>query len=105
MQKFSACRNRDSLIHFFLSTSSPCSNAICAVGPPKLMKPNFSQKRHASENVGARCSPRPIGPTADRSWVGPTLFICDEGKRGARQSIGTRGAKFPDWQFLHAPSL
>jgi hypothetical protein len=30
--------------------------AICPAGPPKLMKPSFSQKRSASPNVA---SPRP----------------------------------------------
>src|SRR5471032_378891 len=53
MQKFSACKNRDSSIQRFFSTSSRCITAICPAGPPKLMNPSFSQKRRASRKVGA----------------------------------------------------
>src|SRR6266581_5990304 len=56
MQKLSACRNRDWLIHFFFSTSSLCIIAIWPVGPPKEMKPSFSQNWSASRNDGARCT-------------------------------------------------
>src|SRR5258708_18407964 len=48
-QKLSACRKRLSSIHFFSSTTTRCMIAICPAGPPKLMKPSFSQKRNASE--------------------------------------------------------
>src|SRR5881394_1952179 len=47
MQKLSACRKRLSEIQRRRSTSSWCMIAICPVGPPKLMKPSFSQKRNA----------------------------------------------------------
>src|SRR5258708_20776357 len=49
MQKLSACRKRFSEIQRRRSTSSWCMIAIWPVGPPKLMKPSFSQKRSASE--------------------------------------------------------
>src|SRR5438045_9767102 len=50
-QKLSACRKRCSSIHFFSSTSTRCMIAICPAGPPKLMKPSFSQKASAAENA------------------------------------------------------
>src|SRR6266446_3757847 len=56
MQKLSACRNRDWLIHFFFSTSSACIIAIWPVGPPNEMKPSFNQNWSASRNDGARCT-------------------------------------------------
>src|SRR5690349_23148362 len=49
MQKLSACRKRPSEIQRRRSTSSWCMIAICPAGPPKLMKPSFSQNRNASE--------------------------------------------------------
>src|SRR5665647_785606 len=54
MQKLSACRKRFSDTQRRFSTSSRCMMAICPAGPPKLMKPNCSQKRNASlkEMVG-----------------------------------------------------
>src|ERR1700736_4600045 len=95
MQKFNACKKRDWLIHFFFSTSSLCMVAIWPVGPPNEMNPSFNQNRNASPNDGARC----------RSCVALASFILAEEMRGARQSIGNRESKFPDRQFLHAPSL
>src|SRR4051812_28837385 len=59
MQKLSAWRKRLSSIHFFSSTTTRCMIAICPAGPPKLMKPSFSQKRRASANCGGAASPRP----------------------------------------------
>src|SRR3982751_972674 len=50
-EKLSACRKRLSSIHFFSSTSTRCMIAICPAGPPKLMKPSFSQKASAAENA------------------------------------------------------
>src|SRR5207237_6092293 len=52
MQKFSAWRKCVSPTHFFFSTSSVCIIAIWPVGPPKEMKPSFSQKRKASAKDG-----------------------------------------------------
>src|SRR3954452_10608444 len=43
MLKMSACRNRDSSIHVFSSTTMRCIMAIWAAGPPKLMHPILSQ--------------------------------------------------------------
>src|SRR5438067_12324043 len=48
MQKLSAWRKRCSSIHFFSSTITRCMIAICPAGPPKLMKPSFTQKANAS---------------------------------------------------------
>jgi hypothetical protein len=53
MQKFSACKKRDWLIHLLRSTSSVCMIAIWPAGPPKEMKPSFSQNRNASAKLGA----------------------------------------------------
>src|SRR5881394_2687320 len=53
-QKLSACRKRLSSSHFFSSTTTRCMIAICPAGPPKLMKPSFSQKRSASANETPR---------------------------------------------------
>src|SRR5438067_4477017 len=50
-EKLSACRKRLSSIHFFSSTSTRCMIAICPAGPPKLMKPSFSQKASAARNA------------------------------------------------------
>ena len=47
MQKLSPCRKRRSEIHRRRSTSSSCMIAICPAGPPKLIIPNFNQKRNA----------------------------------------------------------
>src|SRR3546814_20921885 len=52
MQKFSACRNCGSLIHFFSSTSTRCIMAIWPAGPPKLSRPIFAQTRKASLKPG-----------------------------------------------------
>src|SRR6266849_5224093 len=95
MQKFSACRKRDWLIHFFFSTSSVCMIAICPVGPPNEMNPSFNQNRSASANDGARC----------RSCVAlaAASFIRDEEKHGARQSTQNRGAKFHHRALLLLP--
>src|SRR5438105_1049867 len=92
MQKFSACRNRDSLIHFFFSTSSPCSSAICAVGPPKLIKPNLSQKRDASAKVGAVCRVR--------DGAGCWKFI-----GAAKTNRGHRSTQNRDAEFHHQAVL
>src|SRR5882672_6772330 len=75
MQKLSACRNRASLIHLRLSTSSVCMIAIWPVGPPKLMKPSLSQKRRASRKPG--CA---VG--------GGSLFTGADGCEATRQSLG-----------------
>src|SRR6186713_2513338 len=53
MQKLSACRKRRSEIQRRRSTSSWCITAICPAGPPKLMKPSFSQYSKASRNKTA----------------------------------------------------
>src|SRR5439155_10179316 len=49
-------RKRLSSIHFFSSTRTRCMIAIWPAGPPKLMKPSFSQKASASEKVTAGCA-------------------------------------------------
>src|SRR5256884_6129867 len=62
MQKFSACKKRAWLIQRRRSTNSVCMIAICPVGPPKEMKPSFSQNRNASANEGnAVCCRGPAG--------------------------------------------
>src|SRR5712691_12337197 len=77
MQKFSACKNRDWLIHFFFSTSSVCMIAICPVGPPNEMKPSFNQNRNASVNVGARgCSTSRL----DTIFTGMRLELARQGR-------------------------
>src|SRR5207244_9223379 len=53
MQKLSACKKRDWLIHRLRSTSSVCMIAIWPAGPPKEMKPSFSQKRNAAAKEGS----------------------------------------------------
>src|SRR5467141_2132888 len=97
MQKFKACRNRELSIQRFFSTNSACIMAIWPLGPPKEMNPSFSQNRNASANDGARC----------RSWVelAGASFICDEEMRGARQSIASHGAEFPDQKLPPWPNL
>jgi len=47
MQKLRARRNCSSGIQRFRSTISRCMMAIWPAGPPKLMKPNLTQKRRA----------------------------------------------------------
>src|SRR5438105_15774586 len=69
IQKLGAWRNRDWLIHFFFSTSSVCMTAIWAVGPPKEIKPSFSQKRNASAKDGAICLVG--GRVACSKFIGP----------------------------------
>src|SRR5215204_2153376 len=50
MQKLSDLKYWLSETHRFLSTSSRCMIAICPAGPPKLMKPSFTQNQKASQN-------------------------------------------------------
>src|SRR5919199_4421992 len=50
IEKFSARRNSGSGTQRFSSTSSRCMIAIWPAGPPKLMKPSFTQKRKALAN-------------------------------------------------------
>src|SRR3954453_8470583 len=56
MQKFSACRNRGSSIHFFSSTITRCIMAIWPAGPPKLTQPILSQSQKNSANDGRRAT-------------------------------------------------
>ena len=65
MQKLSACRNRRSPIQRRRSTSSSCMIAICPAGPPKLMKPSFSQNQNASRSVG-----RTVAEATPDVWPG-----------------------------------
>src|SRR5438128_188925 len=51
MQKFSACRNLFSPIHFFCSTRMRCMTAICPAGPPKLSAATLAHTFTASRNV------------------------------------------------------
>src|SRR5450830_682623 len=51
MQKLRACRNRPSEIQRRRSTNSWCMIDICPAGPPKLMKPSFSQNQNASRKL------------------------------------------------------
>src|SRR5476649_1626886 len=63
MQKFSACRNRGSSIHFFSSTAMRCIMAIWPAGPPKLTQPILSQVLKNSPKVG---------------WISPALRCAGE---------------------------
>src|SRR5829696_5727313 len=49
MQKFSVLRYCFSETQRLLSTSSRCMMAIWPAGPPKLMKPSFTQNQNASQ--------------------------------------------------------
>src|SRR5947209_2898085 len=51
MEKLRARRKSGSGTHRRWSTSSRCMMAICPAGPPKLIKPSFSQKRNASPKL------------------------------------------------------
>src|SRR5258705_7166146 len=51
MEKLRARKKSGSGTQRFWSTSSRCMIAICPAGPPKLMKPSFSQKRKASAKL------------------------------------------------------
>src|SRR5207245_5033860 len=51
MEKFRARRKSGSGTQRRWSTSSRCMIAICPAGPPKLMKPSFSQNRNASAKL------------------------------------------------------
>src|SRR6266404_571269 len=105
MQKFSACKNRDWLIHFFLSTSSVCMIAIWPVGPPNEMSPSFNQKRNASANDGARCVSAVASAKAGRSCFEIWSFIAFEEKRKAHRNIERLAAGSPDRSILLGPSL
>ena len=72
-----------SLIQRRRSTSSACMIAICPAGPPKLMKPNFSQKRKASRKETG----------AGRSGGEATVAVESFGRvmRGAGQLEGDDG--------------
>src|SRR5947209_10438090 len=83
MQKLSACRNRDSSIHFFSSTTMLCMMAIWTAGPPKLMQPILSQtlKNSAKLEVSAPTDVREVSVVA----IQATLFgrlrvstVCDD---------------------------
>src|SRR5438132_11789795 len=90
MQKLSACRNRDWLIHLFFSTSSVCIIAIWPVGPPKEMNPSLSQKRNASRNVGSRVC-RDVSAVVCCDEI---AFIAVAKTRRARRSTQSLGAEF-----------
>ena len=64
--------------------------AICPVGPPKEMKPSFSQNLNASAKLGAA---RRSGSTGVAC-----KFIGVEGMRKAHQNIQS-----PDAKFLRQP--
>ena len=50
MQKLNVLKYWPSETHRFFSTNSRCMMAIWPAGPPKLMKPSFTQNRKASQN-------------------------------------------------------
>src|SRR5215210_7775898 len=50
MQKLSVLKYWPSETQRFFSTSSRCMIAICPAGPPKLIKPSFTQNQKASQN-------------------------------------------------------
>src|SRR5713226_318719 len=60
MEKLRARRKSGSGTQRFWSTSSRCMIAIWPAGPPKLMKPSFSQKRTASAKLTC-CWPSSAG--------------------------------------------
>jgi hypothetical protein len=49
MQKLRVLKYWPSETHRFLSTNSLCMMAIWPAGPPKLMKPSFTQNQNASQ--------------------------------------------------------
>src|SRR5882762_8472651 len=65
MEKLRARRKSGSGTQRFWSTSSRCMIAICPAGPPKLMKPSFSQKRNASPKL-THCPPSSAGDALRR---------------------------------------
>src|SRR5829696_4040380 len=67
MQKLSVLRYWPPETQRFFSTSSRCIIAICPAGPPKLMKPSFTQNQNASQN------PTSFG-SADRS-LSSVVFV------------------------------
>src|SRR5206468_9365833 len=86
MQKLSARRNSGSDIQRFSSTSSRCMIAIWPAGPPKLMKPSFSQKRNASAKLGG-CRPGASPVAAMSADIG--LSVARPGRRaGAALDLG-----------------
>jgi len=57
MQKLSVLKYWLSETQRFLSTSSRCMIAIWPAGPPKLMKPSFTQNQKASQKpTGLVCA-------------------------------------------------
>src|SRR5690242_15078497 len=66
--------------------------AIWPVGPPKEMKPSFSQKRNASEKLGCW--------TRDKGGFSISVLICPEGMRKGRPNTEN-----PDAEFLHPATL
>src|SRR5262245_41871606 len=88
MQTLSACMKERSSTQRRDSTTSRCMIAICPAGPPKEMKPSFSQKRNASRREGCKAAlpedePAEVGDQRDHDRQ-------DERERAARRPDDAR---------------
>src|SRR5215216_3949842 len=96
MQKLSVLRYCFSETHRFFSTNSLCMMAICPAGPPKLIKPNFTQNQKASQKpTGLVCA-------CSRCEVSVSISpssLCDSTTRGSVTTVTLKR------QVVYSPKL